>query len=79
MFGLGLLINEYSILIGLLGFFIYKWSVSTFNYFEKWNIPTEKPVPFFGSSLPIILSTKTVFEYINSSYKQFKDSRQEFH
>ncbi|XP_055923101.1 probable cytochrome P450 9f2 isoform X3 [Eupeodes corollae] len=65
---------EFIILLGLALFIFYKWSTSTFDFFEKIGIPYDKPFPLFGSQKDIVLRKSSMYDNVNRLYKQFNTS-----
>lgn len=63
------------ILIAILVYFIYKWSTSTFDFFERQGIPYRKPVPFFGTSANMITKSKPFIQVLEEWYYEFKDEK----
>lgn len=59
--------------IGL--YLVYKWSISTFDYFEKQGIPFRKPVPLFGTNSNIITRKKALTEAIEEFYYEFRNEK----
>lgn len=63
------------LLILVLAFLIYKWSVAGFDYFDKIGVPYEKPLPIFGNMLDIVIQRRPMIEVTQKSYEMFKNSR----
>lgn len=53
-------------------YLFYKWTVSTFDYFEKQGIPFRKPVPLLGTNSNIITRKKPFTEALTESYNEFR-------
>lgn len=62
-------------LFAILIYFLYKWSTSTFDYFEKQLIPFKKPVPFFGTNSNVITKKKAMIDALNETYNEFKNEK----
>lgn len=60
--------------IGL--YLIYKWAVSTFDYFEKQGIAFRKPVPLFGTNSNMITRRQAFTESLNDMYYEFPNEKQ---
>lgn len=56
-------------------YLVYKWSSKNFDYFAKAGVPFEKPVPFFGNLLSVILQRESVIDLIHRNYNNFKGSK----
>ncbi|XP_058059543.1 probable cytochrome P450 9f2 [Anopheles bellator] len=56
-------------------FLLYRWSVATYDYFEKRKIPFVKPVPFFGQLLAFFARTKHAVDIASEGYEMFPNSR----
>ncbi|ETN63769.1 cytochrome P450 [Anopheles darlingi] len=54
---------------------LYRWSTSTFDYFEKRKIPYVKPVPFFGQVLSFFVQQKHAVDVASEGYKMFPNTR----
>ncbi|XP_063995643.1 uncharacterized protein LOC135172998 [Diachasmimorpha longicaudata] len=53
---------------------VYYWFIRR-NYHEKRDIIHEKPYPFFGNSLPILLWTKSFAEWVQDIYHLHKEAK----
>lgn len=62
-------------LIVLAAYLIYKWSISTFDYFKKQGIPFRKPIPLFGSNSNMITRKKTIADSQADIYYEFRDEK----
>jgi hypothetical protein len=56
-------------------YLFYKWSVSTFDYFEKQNFPFIKPVPLFGSNANLFINRKPFTEVLHKWFYDQKDEK----
>jgi hypothetical protein len=63
------------ILSVLLIFLIYKWGTSTFDYFEKREIPYLKPTFFFGNAAYILTRKFSFPDIIKSRYFALKNEK----
>lgn len=63
------------LLVVLSLYLLYKWSISTFGFFEKQGIPFRKPLPLFGANLNTLFKTKSITENIDDWYKEFPNER----
>lgn len=59
----------------LLVFLLYKWSTSKFDYFAKVGVPFEKPLPFVGNGLNVVLQRESIIDLVHRQYKKFKGSK----
>ncbi|XP_053676481.1 probable cytochrome P450 9f2 [Anopheles nili] len=56
-------------------YLIYRWSTSTYDYFEKRNIPFVKPVPFFGQVWSFFSQEKHATDVASEGYYLFPNTR----
>lgn len=63
------------ILVILAIILIYKWGISTFDYFEKKGIPYNKPIFLVGSRLGMILKQGSIVDFISKIYNEFKNEK----
>ena len=56
-------------------YLFYKWSTSTFDYFEKKGVPFNKPFPVVGSRKGLFLRNSTALEFIQEIYDEFKNEK----
>ncbi|XP_052870547.1 probable cytochrome P450 9f2 [Anopheles cruzii] len=56
-------------------YLLYRWSVATYDYFEKRQIPYVKPVPFFGQVLSFFTQAKHAVDVASEGYEMFPDTR----
>ncbi|XP_050078000.1 probable cytochrome P450 9f2 [Anopheles maculipalpis] len=56
-------------------YLFYRWSVATYDYFEKRNIPYVKPVPFFGQVWSFFTQEKHAVDVASEGYYMFPDTR----
>ncbi|XP_055852653.1 probable cytochrome P450 9f2 [Episyrphus balteatus] len=68
------MILESIVLFGLLAILLYKWSTSTFEFFEKRNVPYNKPLPLIGNQKDFIFRKVSMFENVINHYNQFDTS-----
>ena len=62
-------------LVTVLTYLAYKWSTSTYDYFEKQGIPYGKPFPFIGSNAYLFIKRKNFVEILQNWYYEFKDEK----
>lgn len=56
-------------------YLIYKWSISTFDYFEKQGIPFRKPIPLLGTSSNMVTRKKAITDSLTEFYNEFKHEK----
>lgn len=56
-------------------YLLYKWSISTFDYFEKQGIPFRKPWPLLGTNTNMITRKYAFNEAIQLTYSEFKNHK----
>lgn len=56
-------------------YLIYKWSISTYDYFEKQGIPFRKPIPFLGTNSNMVTRKKAFTDSFTDSYNEFKHEK----
>jgi len=56
-------------------YLLYKWSTSTYDYFEKQGIPFRKPVAFFGTNINTILRKESFLDSLNRWYNEFPNEK----
>lgn len=54
---------------------IYKWSISTFDYFEKQGIPFRKPVPLLGTQGNFVTRKKAFVDAIQETYYEYRNEK----
>jgi hypothetical protein len=54
---------------------VYKWSVETFDYYDKIGIPYEKPMPLVGNMWKLVTQKESFVDITRESYRKFKKSR----
>ena len=62
-------------LLAILAYLIYKWSISTYDFFEKQGIPFRKPAPFFGVSSSLFFEKKPFTEIFKTWYYEFENEK----
>lgn len=62
-------------LVPLVLYLIYKWTISTFDFFEKQGIAFRKPVPLFGTNANFIFQKKAFTENLDIWYDEFKNEK----
>ena len=62
-------------LLAILVYFFYKWSTSTYDFFEKQGIPYRKPVPLFGTFASIFLRKTPFNEIIDEWFYEFENEK----
>lgn len=68
-------VNEWTLLIAIAVFFLYKWGTSTFSYFDERGVPFIKPVAIIGNGFSTLSGREHAVEFILRMYKTFKDKR----
>ncbi|KAH8267147.1 hypothetical protein KR018_012256, partial [Drosophila ironensis] len=53
-------------------FLIYKWSIATFQTFEKRNLPYEKPWPFFGNTAAPAFQKTSNQKHLTEFYQRMR-------
>uniref|UniRef100_A0A182P2T5 Uncharacterized protein n=1 Tax=Anopheles epiroticus TaxID=199890 RepID=A0A182P2T5_9DIPT len=56
-------------------YLFYRWSVATYDYFEKRNIPYVKPVPFFGQVWSFFTQGRHAVDVASEGYYMFPNTR----
>ncbi|XP_058124702.1 probable cytochrome P450 9f2 [Anopheles coustani] len=56
-------------------FLFYKWSVATYDYFEKRKVPYVKPFPLFGQVLSFFTRKEHTVDIASEGYHMFPNSR----
>uniref|UniRef100_A0A8D8B7M4 Cytochrome P450 9e2 n=1 Tax=Culex pipiens TaxID=7175 RepID=A0A8D8B7M4_CULPI len=59
----------------LLFYLFYRWSIATYDYFERRAVPFPKPVPLFGNLWPFLAGKTTGVESASAGYWQFPEAR----
>uniref|UniRef100_A0A1Q3FMW5 Putative cytochrome p450 9e2 n=1 Tax=Culex tarsalis TaxID=7177 RepID=A0A1Q3FMW5_CULTA len=59
----------------LLLYWLYRWSIATYDYFERRAVPFPKPVPLFGNLWPFVAGRTTGIEAATVGYWQFPEDR----
>lgn len=54
-------------LLGIIFILLYKYSTRKYDYWKKRNVPAIKPIPFFGSLLPVLALKTTVGEWLRDN------------
>ncbi|KAK4873601.1 hypothetical protein RN001_012961 [Aquatica leii] len=63
------------ILLGALVALIYHYGIKPMSYWKNKNVIHEKPVPLFGSMLPLALRTRSMTEIFSDLYVKYKNER----
>lgn len=63
------------LIVIVLVWLLYKWSVSNYDYFEKIGVGSKKPVPLVGNMLPILLAKESMLDMTRESYRKFKKEK----
>uniref|UniRef100_A0A1L8E4C9 Putative cytochrome n=1 Tax=Nyssomyia neivai TaxID=330878 RepID=A0A1L8E4C9_9DIPT len=66
-----ILFSKWTLLAGILGYFAYKWSISTFDTFEKRGIKFIPPVPFVGNFKNLVFQKENFADAMKSFYNYF--------
>uniref|UniRef100_A0A182JJ37 Uncharacterized protein n=1 Tax=Anopheles atroparvus TaxID=41427 RepID=A0A182JJ37_ANOAO len=56
-------------------YLLYRWSIATYDYFEKRNVPFVKPVPFFGQVWAFFSQEKHAVDVASEGYYLFPNTR----
>ncbi|XP_037910857.1 probable cytochrome P450 9f2 isoform X5 [Hermetia illucens] len=72
---LSFLWSQWSLLVGVGLFAIYKWLTATYDFFEKKNVPYDKPVIFFGNMRSMVLRQESMFDMFKRFYMKYKDDK----
>ncbi|CAO1441584.1 unnamed protein product [Diamesa hyperborea] len=56
-------------------YLFYKWSTSTYDYFEKRGMVFSKPLMLVGSSINMFTQKESLAETINNWYKEFRNEK----
>ncbi|XP_061513004.1 cytochrome P450 9b1-like [Anopheles gambiae] len=56
-------------------YLFYRWSIATYDYFEKRNVPYVKPVPFFGQVLSFFTQGRHAVDVASEGYHMFRNTR----
>ncbi|XP_058453638.1 cytochrome P450 9e2-like [Malaya genurostris] len=59
----------------IVGLFVYRWSTSTFDFFEKQNVPFVKPIPLVGGLWSFVTGKMNIIDTVSKGYHMFPDSR----
>jgi hypothetical protein len=62
-------------LLVVLVYFIYKWSTSTYDFFENQGIPYRKPLPLFGTNINMLMKTKPFIDVLKEWYNEFENEK----
>ncbi|XP_055699431.1 uncharacterized protein LOC129799506 [Phlebotomus papatasi] len=66
-----LIFSKWSVLIAVLGYFVYKWSTATYDTFKRRNLKFIPPVPLLGNFRHMVLQTKSFSDAISEMYNYF--------
>lgn len=61
---------EYLAIIVVLLVLAYRWSTSSYSFFEKQGIEHDKPYPFVGSMWELVMRRKSMFDVIIELYNK---------
>lgn len=64
-----------SLVIGVIIFIMYKWSISTYDFFEKKGIAFIKPIPFFGNMKEMLLKKSDFLTFAKKLYNHYPDKK----
>ena len=56
-------------------YLLYKWSISTYDYFEKQGIPFRNPVPLLGTNANLITRKKNFTDALQESYYELRNEK----
>ncbi|XP_070502406.1 probable cytochrome P450 9f2 [Chironomus tepperi] len=62
-------------LLVVLVYVIYKWSTSTYDFFEKQGIPYRQPLPLFGTNINMLLKKKPFIDVLKEWYNEFENEK----
>lgn len=65
----------FCILIITVLYLIYKWGISTFDYFEKKGVKFNKPHFLVGSRLEMVLGQGSIVDFVMKLYNEFKSEK----
>lgn len=63
------------IIAGIIIFLAYKWSISTYDFFEKQGIPFRTPLPLVGTNGNLLIRKQTFIILIQEWYNEFKNEK----
>ncbi|XP_055539818.1 probable cytochrome P450 9f2 [Wyeomyia smithii] len=63
------------LLLALVVYLVYRWSVATFDYFEKRGVPFVKPLPLVGNLWPVIRRKQHPVDAAILGYEKFPQNR----
>ncbi|KAJ6633420.1 putative cytochrome P450 9f2 [Pseudolycoriella hygida] len=69
------ILNKWTIVLSIVGYFFYKWSVATSQFFAEKGVPYHKPMPLFGNFLDIVFQKISMADKVIELYNQFKTKR----
>lgn len=64
-----------ALVIGVILFIVYKWSISTYDFFEKKGITFIKPTPFFGNMKEMLLKKTDFLTFAKHLYNHYPDKK----
>lgn len=56
-------------------YLLYRWSIATYDYFERRGVPYVKPVPLVGNLWPFLTGRTTGIAAVTEGYWRFQESR----
>jgi hypothetical protein len=68
-------VKMFLLLVLVLVYLFYRWSVGNNDYFEKIGLPFDKPVPLFGNSLKFVMQKESLVYFMQRNYHKFKKSK----
>ncbi|XP_055539815.1 cytochrome P450 9e2-like [Wyeomyia smithii] len=72
------LLDYWALIPGLLliiGYGFYRWSIATFDYFERRSVPYRKPIPLFGNFWHLFTGKIHSNDVISEGYRLFPNAR----
>lgn len=54
---------------------LYYYGTSTFGFFDKHGIKSNKPYPYVGNMLPLVLGQKHINAIVDDIYYKYKDEK----
>lgn len=64
-----------TLVIGVIFYIVYKWSISTYDFFEKKGIAFIKPIPFVGNMKEMLLKKSDFLTFSKNLYNNYPDKK----
>lgn len=58
-----------------IGWFIYKKVVEDLQYFDKYDVKYEKPLPIFGNLFKMLMQKENFIQTIDRLYNKYKNEQ----